>query len=220
MIALLALAVASGSVADAERAFAAQAAREGQWTAFRATASADAVMFVPGMVRAQDWLKSRADPPVPYKWWPDRTLTACDASAGFSTGGSIDAAGTHGRFRTIWTRTPDGWRWVLDEGAPLTMRPAGARPLAAETASCTAAAQARAALPHLTAPARYAQADAMLDGQAAAMFALPAIVSGASDDATLAWQVRGDAATGRRVLLVWAWTGTAHDLRAAQVTLP
>ena len=41
---------------DAERGFAVRAQRDGQWTAFRATADADALMFVPQPVKAQELL--------------------------------------------------------------------------------------------------------------------------------------------------------------------
>jgi hypothetical protein len=41
-------------VISAELAFARLAQEKGQWTAFRQTATSDAVMFVPQRVRAQD----------------------------------------------------------------------------------------------------------------------------------------------------------------------
>ena len=47
----------SPTAIDAERAFAADAQQRGQWTAFRATATEEAVMFVPQPVNAQAFLK-------------------------------------------------------------------------------------------------------------------------------------------------------------------
>src|SRR6476659_1146456 len=54
----------------AELAFAQLAQDKGQWTAFRETATADAVMFVPQSVQAQAFLKNRANPAVAVKWQP------------------------------------------------------------------------------------------------------------------------------------------------------
>ena len=48
---------------DAEHAFARDAQRIGQWTAFRKYADHDAVMFTPQAVWARDFLKDRKDPP-------------------------------------------------------------------------------------------------------------------------------------------------------------
>src|SRR3546814_5917844 len=56
----------------AELAFARLAQDKGQWTAFRETAAADAVMFMPQRVLARDWLKGRADPAQAVTWQPDR----------------------------------------------------------------------------------------------------------------------------------------------------
>ena len=71
------------SAIDAERAFAADAQKNGQWTAFRNSAAPDAVMFVPEKVNAQAWLKDRADPPVSVFWWPGRSYVSCDGSVMF-----------------------------------------------------------------------------------------------------------------------------------------
>ena len=49
---------------DAERAFAADAQKVGQWTAFRKYATDDAVMFVPAAGQCADLLKDKKDPPV------------------------------------------------------------------------------------------------------------------------------------------------------------
>ena len=71
---------------DAERAFAADAQRRGQWTAFRATATEEAVMFVPQPVNAQAFLKDKADPPQPLKWWPASSFVSCDGNLAVNHG--------------------------------------------------------------------------------------------------------------------------------------
>ncbi len=55
-LALLLIGAAPATAADAERAFAASAQTQGQWTAFRAFADAEAIMFTPQPVKAQAWL--------------------------------------------------------------------------------------------------------------------------------------------------------------------
>jgi hypothetical protein len=127
---LLALAAAPPAV-EAERAFAAMAQTQGQWTAFRAYATADAVMFVPEQVNAQQWLKDRADPSVPVMWWPGEVFTSCDGSAAVTTGPWLRSGGKlAGYFTTVWLKQPDGgWKWVLDHGDVLAKpRSAGAEP--------------------------------------------------------------------------------------------
>lgn len=107
-------------VIAAERDFAALAEREGQWTAFRATATADALMFVPDAVNAQQWLRGRADPPVAVRWQPHRVIVSCDGSLAATTGAAQWPGGSHGYFTTIWQRQTDGrWRWIADFGERL-----------------------------------------------------------------------------------------------------
>ena len=65
-------------VVAAELGFARMAQDEGQWTAFRATADDDAVMFVPQQVSAKAWLKGRADPPASVKWSPSVVYVSCN----------------------------------------------------------------------------------------------------------------------------------------------
>jgi hypothetical protein len=128
-VALLLLAAASVSPADAERAFAARAQTEGQWTAFRAFATDDAVMFVPEQVNAQQWLKDRADPPVSVMWWPADVYASCDGTAAVNTGPWLRQGGrSAGYFTTVWVRQPDGgWKWIFDHGDDLAVaRRAGA----------------------------------------------------------------------------------------------
>ncbi len=104
-------------VERAERAFAALAQTQGQWTAFRATAAADATMFVPQPANAQTWLAGRADPPRSVAWQPHAVYVSCDGRTAATTGAAQWPGGSHGRFTTIWQKQDDGgWNWVADQG--------------------------------------------------------------------------------------------------------
>lgn len=127
------LAVAAVSYADhqadpfvqvirAEQQFALMAQTQGQWTAFRATAAADATMFVPQPVDAQAWLAGRADPPRSVAWQPHRVYVSCDGRTAATTGAAQWPGGGHGMFTTIWQKQPDGeWKWVADHGTPVAV---------------------------------------------------------------------------------------------------
>ncbi len=117
---------------QAEREFALLAQTTGQWTAFRATAAADATMFVPQPVNAQTWLAGRADPPRSVAWQPHAVFVSCDGRMAATTGAAQWPGGGHGMFTTIWQKQPDGnWKWIADHGAPVSAARA-ARPAVAE----------------------------------------------------------------------------------------
>ncbi len=114
---LLAAAAPGTTAVDAERAFAADARRLGQWTAFRKWADPTAVMFTPQAVWAHEFLKGRKDPPRAVSWWPARSFTSCDGDLAVNTGPSLTAEGRHGYFTTVWARQKDGgWKWTVDGG--------------------------------------------------------------------------------------------------------
>lgn len=105
----------------AEIAFARLAQDKGQWTAFRETAAADAVMFVPQRVKARDWLRSQKDPAEAVKWQPHAVYVSCDGNAGATTG-AWQKGPAQGYFTTVWRRDPmkGEIRWVLDHGDALS----------------------------------------------------------------------------------------------------
>lgn len=106
-----------GDVVATELAFARAAQEDGQWTAFRAYAADDAVMFTPQPVNAQEWLKGRADPPQAIAWQPHQLWSSCDGSLAVTKGAWQLPDGSVGYFTTIWRRQEDGtYRWVLDQG--------------------------------------------------------------------------------------------------------
>jgi hypothetical protein len=139
---LIALALAAATPAttaiDAERAFAADAQKLGQWTAFRKYAASDALMFTPQPVKAHDFLKDRKDPPEAVKWSPSASFISCDGALAVNTGPWTRNGGKAvGYFTTVWTREPDGgWKWNYDGGDTLTSpRDLPAKPLVRQ-ASC------------------------------------------------------------------------------------
>lgn len=120
ILTMAAAAATANPVVEAERDFALRAQRDGQWTAFRATAAPDAVMFVPEQVRAQDWLATQKDPPAAVQWHAARAFLSCDGKAGATTGSwLIPAVKLDGFYTTVWTESDGSWRWVLDHGQPL-----------------------------------------------------------------------------------------------------
>ena len=122
MIAAMLLAAATPmSAIDAERAFAADAQKLGQWTAFRKWAADDALMFTPQPANAHELLKDSKDPPVSVFWWPGRSYVSCDGAYAVNTGPWVREWGKSvGYFTTVWERQPDGgWKWIYDAGDSL-----------------------------------------------------------------------------------------------------
>ncbi|MCH8616975.1 hypothetical protein LZ016_12815 [Sphingomonas sp. SM33] len=126
MLALL-IAAASMTAVDAERAFAADAKRLGQWTAFRKYADETAVMFTPQAVWAQEFLAAKKDPPKAISWGPSDSWVSCDGRTAINRGWWTSASGkSHGYFTTVWMREGKSWKWSYDGGDAL------AAPMAAQ----------------------------------------------------------------------------------------
>ena len=169
MIAALLLAAATPSAIDAERAFAADAQKLGQWTAFRKYATDDALMFVPQPTNAQAFLKDRKDPPTAVFWWPGRSYVSCDGNTAINTGPWVRGWGKAVvYFTTVWQRQTDGnWKWVYDGGDELKTARAEGGDIAPQVAACPK-------LPLPPAPQREVPADVKYGG-------------GSSKDGTLTW---------------------------------
>jgi hypothetical protein len=135
---------APATAVEAERAFAAEALRRGQWTAFRAWAAPDAVMFAPGPVDAQAWLRARADPVSSVTWQPAESFTSCDGATAINTGPWQQTDG-HGYFTNVWARGVSGWRWLVDFSGPLTVAGTAGEPRV--TAASCAGTPTREAFP-------------------------------------------------------------------------
>ena len=129
----------TAAVVAAELAFARAAQEKGQWTAFAEFATKDAVMFVPQPVRAQDWLRGRANPPQAVRWQPHQVWSSCDGSLAVTRGAWQRADGSVGYFTTVWQRQAkekDGYRWVLDQGDALAEPLAAPEMIGAKVAEC------------------------------------------------------------------------------------
>lgn len=190
ILALLLVAAPGPSAADAEHAFAA-AAQAGQWAAFRAFATEDAVMFLPRATNAQAWLKDRKESRNAVMWWAADSFVACNGDSAVNTGPWVRPwAKAVGYFTTVWQRQSDGgWKWTMDSGDGLaTPRPAGDGPKT-HRASCKGR-------PGTVAAVRYADGDT---GE------------GHSADRTLAWRWHV-APDGSRSVDAWLWDG--HAMRS------
>ncbi|WP_404336287.1 DUF4440 domain-containing protein [Sphingomonas sp. MMS12-HWE2-04] len=187
LVALLLQTAAPQTAVAAERAFEAAAQAQGQWSAFRAFAADDAVMFVPQPVKAQDWLKDRKDPATSVTWAPAASFVACDGATAINTG-AWSLPQESGYFTTIWRKQPGGgWKWTLDQGDGLATpraRPAEARVV---KASCKS----------INEPT--VDQIAVLGSKSG---------SGQSGDGTLRWywEVSPE---GAREFVAWMWDGTS-----------
>lgn len=108
------------TVIDAERAFASDAQKIGQWSAFAKWADPKGVLVVRKTVNARQFAGGLPNPALPVSWWPATAYVSCDGQVAVTTGPYFDpTSGTTGRFTTIWHRTKAGWRFLVDMGQPL-----------------------------------------------------------------------------------------------------
>lgn len=189
---LLAAAVPQTAV-EAERAFAAMAQTQGQWTAFRAFAVPDGIMFVPQAVNARQWLTDRKDPPVAVMWWPARAILSCDGNTAVTTGPWVRSGGSlKGYFTTVWQRQADGgWKWLLDHGDALAAPRVAPDRVAIERPDCGS----RAGL------TKAGEALVPSEGEGSGVRA--------AGDGTLRWAWRVEA-NGGRVFEAQVWDGKAY----------
>ncbi|MEO6225237.1 MAG: hypothetical protein ABIO80_05240 [Sphingomicrobium sp.] len=198
MIAVMLLALATPSVVDVENAFARDAQRFGQWTAFARYADRDAVMFTPQAVWARDFLKGRKNPPRPVRWWAVHSFTSCDGRTAVNTGPWISGDGrTHGYFTTVWQLTNGRWRWAYDGGDRLAgPMPPRVRPQTYR-AACAGGAPGAPVIAPPPLSARQARTTPDDTGR------------GQSADKTLGWDWKVDK-KGARKLRVYQWNGSRY----------
>ena len=190
-------------VVKAELAFARLAREEGQWTAFRETATEDAVMFVPNLSNAQQWLKGKADPKEAVDWQPHKVIMSCDGSMAVSSGAWQAANGTTGKFYTIWQKQnaverrlrgeAAEWKWVFDHGYAVDQPLAEPDFVETEVASCASKPAPRISV--VTSATRNSK--------------------GQSSDATLWWSAVEDA-DGKRQLSVSIWDGSQGKILVSE----
>ncbi len=199
------------AVIAAEIAFAKLAQEKGQWTAFAATATVDAVMFTPAMVYAQTWLKGRANPPQSVKWQPHIVWSSCDGSLMVSHGAWQGEKGANGYFTTIWQRQKDGkYKWVLDHGDELKEALIAPDMLSGQTADCPDRGK-RPAGPLPKVKEVKAKSLPPLD---------PALRSGKSLDGTLWWEVTVDPSGARNLSVSWKKDGGESPVVIESVDAP
>ena len=199
MIAAFLLAAAPVPTAiDAEYAFALDAQRVGQWTAFRKWADRDAVMFTPQAVWARDFLKDRKNPPRSVRWWPGHSFVSCDGRTAVNTGPWTSGdARNHGYFTTVWQRTENKWRWVYDGGADQQgAMPTPPRP-AIQRASCRVRAPGAPIIPPPPLTPNQSLKTPVDNGR------------GESADKTLGWDWKVDK-KGGRIFRVYLWDGRRY----------
>ncbi len=199
MIVAILLAAAAPTAIDTENAFARDAQRVGQWTAFAKYADHDAVMFTPQAVWARDFLKGRKNPPKSVRWWPAHSFTSCDGRIAVNSGPWIGADGkSHGYFTTVWQRTGRRWRWVYDGGdAQDGAVPAPSRP-AVHRAACNSKAPGAPIPPPPQLTPKEARTTPVDNGR------------GESADKTLGWDWKVEK-NGARSFRLYQWNGLRYE---------
>jgi hypothetical protein len=195
----------------AEIAFAQLARDKGQWTAFKATAAPDAVMFAPAMVLAQQWLKNRANPPTALTWQPYRVWSSCDGSL-MVTHGAWQRGAAHGWFTTVWQRQPKGdYKWVFDHGDASATPLEAPEMIEAKVADCPdrrPRARASGSRPAGRRDKREKPPVVPFD---------PSARQGSSADGTLTWQVTSDPAGTHDFAARLMIDGQMQDIRREHV---
>lgn len=198
MIAALLIAAAVPTAVDAELAFAADARRIGQWTAFRKWADRDAVVFTPQAAWAQTALPQK-DPPKAISWRPAHSWVSCDGRTAVNTGPWWKVDGTRGGyFTTVWQRQGRSWRWAYDGGGPLDAK-ASPPPARAQVhrASCRTRAPGPPVIPPPPLTPKQARTTPEDNGR------------GQSADRTLGWDWKVEK-NGARRFRVFMWNGTRY----------
>jgi hypothetical protein len=198
MIAALLLAASAASAIDAEQAFARDAQRIGQWSAFRKWADHDAVMFTPQAVWARDFLKGRKDPPRAISWRPAQSFVSCDGRIAVNSGPWFTATGKlAGNFMTVWQRGPRGWRWVYDGGVPTPAKKQYGKTPEVRRGACVKRAPGAPIAPPPKLSAKKALTTPEDNGR------------GESADKTIGWDWKV-APSGARTFRVFLWTGRRY----------
>ena len=201
---LAALGATGITAIDAERAFARDAQKKGQWTASRAYADPDAVMFTPQAIWARDFLKGRRNPQAALNWSPSASYVSCDGRMAVNTGPWQNSNGRQsGFFTTVWEQEEGQWHWISD-GRHTLKRPLAARKTpVVRKGSCRGRAPGpplMAAPSTKTGPGGVAPDD---------------FGRGYSADRTLGWEWRV-ASNGVRNFRTYLWTGRSYTLALDQ----
>ena len=194
MISALLLAAAATTAVDAETAFARDAQRIGQWSAFRKYADRDAVMFTPQAVWARQFLMDRRDPARSISWRAAHSFVSCDGRTAVNTGPWFTPKGKlAGYFTTVWQRGKGSWHWVYDGGLPTPAKLPVTKTPDVQHASCAARAPGAPIPPPPPLTAKQARTTPEDHGR------------GESADKTLGWDWNV-AKNGARTFRVYLWT--------------
>ncbi|WP_200943127.1 hypothetical protein [Altererythrobacter sp. Root672] len=176
-----------------ELAFARTAQEKGQWTAFSQFATDDAVMFVPQLVNAKEWLKKRENPAQAVRWQPHQVWSSCDGSLAVTKGAWQRPDGSVGYFTTVWQRQKNHeYKWVMDQGDALQQPLPPPELIGASSADCSR-----------PSPAASSPGGVTREGR--------------SKDETLTWSVTVDTAGGRTVSVRMWQGGEMKEVFAAKV---
>jgi hypothetical protein len=200
---LAAIAAATPTAVDAERALSREAYAKGQWTATRAHADPDAVMFTPQAVWARDFLQGRKNPPRSIRWSPNASYVSCDGRLAVNTGPWTTADGRQGGFfTTVWENEKGQWQWISN-GRHTLKKPviAGKVPTVSK-----AACRGRAPGPPLMKPPVAKREDGTTPDD---------FGRGFSADRTLGWDWRVGP-NGSRQFRAFLWNGRGYDLALKQ----
>ena len=196
------------AVVAEELAFARLAQEKGQWTAFRATATKDAVMFVPQMAYAQDFLKDKPNPAQAVKWQPHQVWSSCDGSVAVTRGAWQRPDGTSGWFTTVWQKQKNGrYKWVLDQGDALPMPLDAPEMVVAKVADCPPG-------------YNYRRAPKIKDFKGKLAPLDPARRIGQSLDGTLGWEATVGPDGARRFVVALQTDGARVTVQDIQVEAP
>jgi hypothetical protein len=197
MITALLLAAAVPTAVDAELAFARDAQRIGQWTAFRKWADRDAVVFTPQAAWAQQVLPKK-DPPKAISWRPAHSFVSCDGNTAVNTGPWWQVDGkSGGYFTTVWQRTKGQWRWAYDGGGPLTGTAPAPKKARVHRAACGGKAPGPPVIPPPPLTRKQARTTPEDNGR------------GQSADRTLGWDWKVEK-NGERHFRVFMWNGVRY----------
>ena len=198
MLSILLAAAALPTAVDAERAFARDAQRIGQWTAFIKYADSDAVMFTPQAIWAHEFLRGQKNPPESLRWSPAASFVSCDGRTAVNTGPwSGNRGKSNGYFTTVWQRDGRNWKWVYDGGDELAKPRATVRRPFVRKAACTG----KPGNPPLlaTPPAQQPRGKTPAD-----------YGRGLSADRTLAWDWKVEGKGARR-FRTFLWNGARYE---------
>ena len=195
------------AVITGEISFARMAQEKGQWTAFRATATKDAVMFVPQMTYAQDFLKGKPDPAQAVKWQPHQVWSSCDGTLAVTRGAWRDGAKA-GYFTTVWQLQKNGrYKWVLDQAEELPMPMDAPDMIVAKVADCPPGYNAR-------------RSPKVKDFKGNPPPLDPARRTGQSLDGSLSWDVTVSPQGARRFVVSMQADGQRTTVQDVQVEAP